>query len=40
MAMKECKECGAEVSSNAKVCPKCGYKLKKRRKGLKQIPKK
>lgn len=24
MAMKICKDCGAEVSSNAKACPKCG----------------
>lgn len=24
MAMKKCKECGEEVSSSAKVCPKCG----------------
>lgn len=28
MAMKICKECGAEVSKSAKVCPKCGKKLK------------
>ena len=24
MAMKICKECGTEISSSAKVCPKCG----------------
>lgn len=24
MAMKICKECGTEVSSGAKMCPKCG----------------
>jgi len=24
MALKKCKECGEEVSSGAKVCPKCG----------------
>ena len=24
MAMKKCKECGTDVSSDAKVCPKCG----------------
>lgn len=24
MALKYCKECGAEVSSSAKKCPKCG----------------
>lgn len=28
MSMKKCKECGAEVSSSAKVCPQCGKKLK------------
>lgn len=28
MAMKKCKECGADVSSSAKKCPKCGKKLK------------
>lgn len=28
MAMKQCKECGADVSSSAKVCPQCGKKLK------------
>ena len=28
MSMKSCKECGAEISKSAKVCPKCGKKLK------------
>ncbi len=28
MAMKKCKECGADVSSSAKRCPSCGKKLK------------
>lgn len=28
MAMKQCKECGADVSSSAKTCPRCGKKLK------------
>jgi len=28
MSMKKCKECGSEISSSAKVCPKCGKKLK------------
>ena len=28
MAMKKCKECGADVSSSAKKCPQCGKKLK------------
>ncbi len=26
MAMKKCKECGEEISSSAKTCPKCGKK--------------
>ena len=28
MAIKKCKECGADVSSGAKKCPQCGKKLK------------
>jgi hypothetical protein len=28
MSMKICKECGAEISKSAKVCPKCGKKQK------------
>lgn len=28
MAMKNCKECGAEISRSAKVCPKCGKRQK------------
>lgn len=28
MAMKKCKECGEEISSSAKTCPKCGKKQK------------
>lgn len=28
MSMIHCKECGTEVSKSAKVCPKCGKKLK------------
>lgn len=28
MALIKCKECGAEVSSEAKSCPKCGAKVK------------
>ncbi len=27
MALKHCKECGAEVSSSAKKCPKCGKNM-------------
>lgn len=26
MAMKKCKECNAEISKSAKVCPQCGKK--------------
>lgn len=26
MALKKCKECGKEISSDAKVCPNCGKK--------------
>ena len=29
MAMKTCKDCGSEVSKSAKVCSKCGKKLKR-----------
>tara|TARA_B100000315_G_scaffold64347_1_gene58417 strand:- start:318 stop:590 length:273 start_codon:yes stop_codon:yes gene_type:complete len=29
MALKKCKECGQQVSSTAKVCPHCGFYLKK-----------
>ena len=29
MAMIHCKECGAEISKSAKVCPQCGKKQKK-----------
>lgn len=28
MALKICKECGAEISKSAKVCPKCGKSQK------------
>lgn len=28
MSLKSCKECGKQVSSNAKTCPHCGAKLK------------
>lgn len=27
MALGKCRECGAEVSSEAKTCPKCGIKM-------------
>jgi len=30
MAIAKCKECGAEVSTKAKQCPKCGAPVKKR----------
>lgn len=29
MAMKFCKECSAEISKSAKICPKCGKKQKR-----------
>ena len=29
MAMIHCKECGAEISKSAKVCPQCGKNQKK-----------
>ncbi len=28
MALITCKECGSEVSSEAKTCPKCGVRIK------------
>lgn len=33
MALIKCKECGAEVSDKADVCPKCGAPFKLRVKG-------
>lgn len=30
MALGKCKECGGQVSSNAKACPSCGAKVKKK----------
>jgi len=32
--MKNCKDCGKEVSNSAKQCPNCGAKLKKIRVGV------
>lgn len=29
MALKKCKECGSQVSTDAKRCPQCGAKVKK-----------
>lgn len=29
MALKPCRECGSQVSSNAESCPQCGEKVKK-----------
>ena len=29
MALVKCKECNKEISSTAKQCPSCGYKIKK-----------
>jgi predicted nucleic acid-binding Zn ribbon protein len=31
MALMQCPECGKEISDKAKVCPICGYGLKKKR---------
>lgn len=31
MALAPCRECGAEISTQAKACPKCGAKPKRRR---------
>ncbi len=29
MALKACKDCGTQVSTSAKACPKCGAKVPK-----------
>jgi len=29
MALKKCHECGQQVSTSAKACPRCGAKVKK-----------
>ena len=29
MALIKCKECGKEISKDAKICPHCGKKLNK-----------
>lgn len=34
MALVQCKECGAEVSSTAATCPKCGTTLRKPKRTL------
>ncbi|WP_169975835.1 zinc ribbon domain-containing protein [Campylobacter sp. RM16191] len=34
MALVNCKECGAEISSEAKTCPSCGIVLKKPTRGF------
>lgn len=34
MALVPCKECGAEVSSKAFKCPKCGARLRKAKRGF------
>ena len=31
MAMIKCPECGKEISDHAKVCPECGFAIKKKR---------
>lgn len=37
MALIKCKECGNEVSSDAKTCPQCGKKVKKKMSCLQMI---
>lgn len=32
--METCSVCGAEIAKNAKVCPKCGNKIKRSKKGI------
>lgn len=34
MALTSCPECKAEVSSSATKCPKCGFQLKKPKRGF------
>ncbi len=34
MALINCKECGKEISDMAKMCPHCGYPIKKKGKGF------
>jgi len=34
MALVKCKECGAEVSDKALVCPQCGARLRKPKRSL------
>jgi DNA-directed RNA polymerase subunit RPC12/RpoP len=37
MAMVKCTECGSEVSSQAKACPQCGARIKKKHSRLQWI---
>lgn len=34
MALIKCKECGEQVSDQAAKCPKCGFQLKKPKRGF------
>ncbi len=34
MSLINCKECGKEISDQAKACPNCGYPLKKKGNGF------
>lgn len=29
MELVHCKECGVEIYEDAKICPKCGYRIRK-----------
>ena len=37
MALKKCKECGEEISTKAKVCPKCGAPQKAKQYTISQL---
>ena len=34
MAIIKCPECGSSVSSKAETCPNCGYKIRKKKRGI------
>lgn len=37
MALINCPECGKEVSEQAKICPNCGYKIKRMKSSVKLL---
>lgn len=37
MAMTKCKECGAEISSRAEACPRCGARIRRTRLAVKLL---